>query len=198
MLGVAYALLDVGMAAATLRVAGGALLGIAFIALTHRATGTGELDLNRLDQTRPEYGYQVLLVNALHAGAEGVAIGAAMAMATAFGAFTAAAIALHNIPEATVLCAILTARGVRPRHAAALAVASDVPQILLAVVTFAVALAAPAILPWAVGFAAGALIYLVLADLLPESYREAGRTGIALATILAMGVVVLLDTLRAS
>jgi len=57
--------------------------------------------------------------------------------------------------------------------------------------------AAPAVLPWAVGFAVGALIYLVLAELLPESYRQAGRTSIALATILAMGIVVLLDTLRA-
>lgn len=197
MLGVAYALLDAGMAVAAPRVAGGALLGIAFVALTHRATGTGDLDLNRLDETRPEYGYQVLLVNALHAAAEGVAIGAAMALAPAFGAFTAAAIALHNVPEATVLCAILTARGVRRRDAASLAVVADLHQILLAVVTFAVVAAAPAVLPWAVGFAVGALIYLVLAELLPESYRQAGRTSIALATILAMGIVVLLDTLRA-
>ena len=46
----------------------------------------------------------------------------------------------------------------------------------------------PAVLPWALGFAAGALIYLVMADLLPESYREAGSTSIALAVILALWV----------
>jgi zinc transporter ZupT len=196
MLGVAHALLSVGMEGDAVRVAVGAALGIAFIALTHRATGTGELDLNRLDETRPEYGYQVLLVSTLHAGAEGVAIGTAMAQSVPFGAFTAAAIAVHNVPEATVLAAILTSRGVRRRDAAGLAVAADVNQVLLAVVTYALIAAAPSLLPWAVGFAVGALVYLVMAELLPEAYRQAGRTSIALATILAMAIVVLLDTLR--
>jgi zinc transporter ZupT len=196
MLGVAHALISAGMERDTARVAVGAALGIAFVALTHRATGTGDLDLNRLDETRPEYGYQVLLVNALHAAAEGVAIGGAMALSPPFGAFTAAAIALHNVPEGTVLAAILTSRGVRERDAAALAVAANVNQVLLAVVTYAVTAAAPAALPWAVGFAVGALAYLVMAELLAEAYRQAGRTSIALATILAMAIVVVLDTMR--
>jgi zinc transporter ZupT len=54
---------------------------------------------------------------------------------------------------------------------------------------FAVLEAAPALLPAALGFAAGALIYLVTVDLLPESYRQAGATSIALVALLAMGVV---------
>jgi zinc transporter ZupT len=196
MLGVAHALMSAGMARDALRVAIGAALGVGFVAFTHRATRTGDLDLNRLDETRPEYGYQVLLVNALHAAAEGVAIGSAMALSVPFGAFTAAAIAVHNIPEGTVLTAILTSRGVSRRDAAGLAVAADVNQVLLAVATYAIVAAAPALLPWAVGFAVGALVYLVMAELLPEAYRQAGRTSIALATILAMAIVVLLDTLR--
>jgi len=196
MLGVAYSLFTAGGRSDALRVAAGAVLGIGFVAFTHRATGTHDLDLNRLDQTPSEYGYQVILVSALHAAAEGVAIGAAMAVSLPFGIFTAAAIAVHNVPEATVLAAILTARGVRPRDAAGLAVAANVNQILLAVVTFAVIGESAGLLPWALGFAVGALVCLVLAELLPESYRQAGRTGIALATILAMGVVILLDAVR--
>lgn len=195
MLGVAYALFAAGIDAETLLVAAGAVLGIGFVALSHRATGTDDLDLNRLDEARPEYGYQVILVNALHAAAEGVAIGGAMTMSPAFGLFTAIAIAVHNVPEATVLSAILTSRGVRHRDAAGLAVAANVSQILFAVVTFAVVMATPPVQPWALGFAVGALVYLVMADLLPEAYRQAGRTSIALATILTMGVVVLLDAI---
>lgn len=192
MLGVAYALFSVAMTG-TLPAAAGAVLGIGFVALSHRATRTHELDLNRLDETRPEYGYQVILVSTLHAAAEGVAIGAAMAVAIPFGIFAVAAIALHNVPEATVLSAIVMSRGARARDAAGLAVAANVSQILLAVVTYAVIVAASGLLPWALGFAVGALVYLVLAELLPESYRQAGRTSIALAAILAMGVVILLD-----
>jgi zinc transporter ZupT len=46
-------------------------------------------------------------------------------------------------------------------------------------------------LPWALGVAAGALIYLVMAELLPECYRQAGRISVALVTVVAMGMLVL-------
>src|SRR3970282_1606429 len=137
-------------------------------------------------------GYQVVLVNTLHAGHEGVAIGAAMLVSLHFGISMAMALAVHNIPEAMVLTSILAGRGVRVHHAAALAVAANVNQVLVAVVTFAVVGALPALFPWAVGFAVGALIYLVLAELLPESYQQAGHTSIALVTLVAKGIVVAL------
>ena len=193
MLGAAYALMVAGLDRAPARGAAGALLGIGFVFATHTASGTEDLDLNRLHETSPAYGYQVLLVNTLHAAPEGIAIGAAMAVSLPFGIFMALAIAVHNVPEATVFSSILTSRGVRLRDAAGLSVAANVNQILLAIVTFAIVLAAPSVLPWALGFAAGALIYLVMAELLPECYRQAGRTSIALVTIVAMGLVVWLS-----
>lgn len=195
MLGVAYALLVSARERVPLSGALGALLGILFVNRTHAASGTSELDLNRLDETSPDYGYKVLLVNAVHSAAEGVAIGAAMAVNLSFGVFTALAIAVHNVPEGTVLAAILTSRSVRLRDAAGLAVATNVSQVLLAIVTFALIAAAPGLMPWALGFAVGSLIYLVLAELLPECYREAGSTSIALVTLVAMGMVALLVSL---
>jgi zinc transporter ZupT len=192
MLGVAYSLMLAGLDRAALWGGVGAVIGIGFVRITHAATGTAELDLNRLDETPPEYGYQVILVNTLHAAHEGIAIGAAMAVSLPFGILMALALAAHNIAEAAVLGAILGRRGVALPSAAALAVATNVNQVLLAVVTFAVVSAAPALLPWAAGFAVGALIYLVMMELLPESYRQAGHTSIALVTVIAMGIVVLL------
>ena len=58
--------------------------------------------------------------------------------------------------------------------------------------TFVLVGAVPSLMPWAIGFAVGALIYLVLVELLPESYRQAGHTSIALVTLVAMGMVVAL------
>ena len=193
MLGAAYALMVAGLDRAPARGAAGALLGIGFVFSTHAASGTEDLDLNRLDETGPAYGYQLLLVNTLHAAPEGIAIGAAMAVSLPFGIFMALAIAVHNVPEATVFSSILTSRGVRLRDAAGLSVAANVNQVLLAIVTFAIVSAAPSVLPWALGFAVGALIYLVMAELLPECYRQAGRSSIALVTIVAMGMVVWLS-----
>jgi ZIP family zinc transporter len=193
MLGVAYTLLYAGLDQATLQGALAALAGVAFVRLAHFGTGTHDVDLNRLEDTGPAYGYQVLLVNTLHAAYEGVAIGAAMLLSLPFGISMAVALAIHNIPEAMVLTAILRGRGVRMDHILALSVAINLNQVLLAVVTFAVVAALPALLPWAIGFAVGALIYLVLVELLPESYRQAGPTSIALVTLVAMGIVVALN-----
>lgn len=193
MLGASYSLLVTGLDRQVVRGAVGAALGILFVYWTHAASKTEDLDLNRLDESEPVYGYQVLLVNTLHSAAEGIAIGVAMIVSIPFGVFVAGAIAVHNIPEATILCAILTGRGVRVRDAGGLAVAANVSQVLLAVVTFTVISAAPSMLPWALGFAVGALIYLVMSELLPESYQQAGSTTIALVTLAAMGVVALLQ-----
>jgi len=121
-----------------------------------------------------------------------VAIGAAMLVSLHFGISMALALAVHNIPEAMILTSILASRGVRVRYAAALAVAVNANQVLVAVVTFAVVGAIPSLFPWAVGVAVGALVYLVLAELLPESYQQAGHTSIALVTLVAMGIVVAL------
>ena len=170
----------------------GTLLGIAFVRFTHMASGTEDLDLDRVDESSETYGYKVLLVNAFHSASEGVAIGAAVMVSLPFGVFVALSMAVHNVPEATALAAVLRARGVRLRHAAGLAVVSNVPQILMAVVAVALIQAAPSLLPWSLGFAFGALVYLVLAEHLPESYRKAGPTTIALVTIVAMGMVVLI------
>ncbi|MCI0434406.1 MAG: ZIP family metal transporter [Gemmatimonadetes bacterium] len=192
MLGVAYSLMVTGLERATLTGGLGALVGIAIVRLTHLLTGSAELDLNRLDETGPDYGYRVITVNSFHAAHEGIAIGVAMALSLPFGILTALALAVHNIPEAAILGAIVTRRGVPVRNAAMLAVATNGLQVLLAVATFAVVAAAPVLLPWALGFAVGALLYLVMVELLPESYREAGHTSIALVTIVAMGIVVVM------
>lgn len=191
MLGAAYTL--TALEGAALPQALGALLGIAFTYWTHAVIGTQDLVLNRLEESDPVFGYKILLTDSLHSASEGVAIGVAMVADLSFGLFMALAIAAHNVPEGTVLCAVLKGQGVGRAHAAGLAVAVNVTQVLLAVVTFAVVSTHPGALPWALGFAVGALVQLVLVELLPESYRVAGYTSIAVVASIAMGMVVLLE-----
>ncbi|MFO7894589.1 MAG: hypothetical protein R6U63_12710, partial [Longimicrobiales bacterium] len=85
MMGVAYTLLTAGLGDRLLQGGIGALLGIAFVRGTHAITDTGELDLEQIDQTGPEFGYKALLADTLHAAHEGVAIGAAMAISLPLG-----------------------------------------------------------------------------------------------------------------
>jgi ZIP family zinc transporter len=192
MLGVAYVLLTEGLSSALAAGGLGALLGIGFARISHALAGTGELDADDAERGPPGVGRKFLLVDALHAADEGVAIGVAMAVSTPLGAAMAVTLGVHNIPEAMVLNTALTRRGARLPESAALSVAVNANQVILAAATFALVGAWAWLLPWLAGFAVGALIYRTLVELLPESYDQAGPTSIALVTLLAAGVVVLL------
>ena len=167
MLGAAYALIVDGIAGDTVLGSAGAILGVLFVFSTHRFAGTSELDLNRLDDQSPDYGYKVVTIQTLHSGPEGVAIGVAAIQDIRFGIFVALSFAVHNVAEGMVLCAVLRSRGIGLMHAAVLAIITNVNQVLLAIVTLAILTSAPVLLPVALGFAVGALVYLVMVELLP-------------------------------
>lgn len=194
MLGVAYALMTHGLPTrgAVVQGSAGAILGVLVARLAHLGSGTRGADLGHLDDVGPGYGYQVVLVSGMHAAHEGVAIGVAMLVSLPFGISMALALAAHKVAEGMVLTSLLTGRGARLPHAAALAVAVNANQVLAALVTFVVVGAIPSLLPWVLGLAVGALLFLVLAEVLPEAYGQAGSTSIALVTLLAMGMVVAL------
>ena len=190
MMGAAYVLTAAELAAPW-QGAVAAVLGILFIRLTHRALRTAGVRLDRIDGIEAADGYRVLLIGSLHSASEGLAIGVAMVLDLRLGLFMAVAIALHNVPEAMILGAVLRRLGLRLGEVAGVVVAANAGQVLFSIVAFALIEAAPPVLPWLQGFAAGALIKLVLVEPLPEAYRETGHTSIAVVASLAMSLVVL-------
>ncbi len=195
MLGAAYLLAARSMPGNPLSLGGGAILGIGFIWWTHDVSGTAELDLNVQGSAQDTYSSDVLLVSALHSAAEGIAIGAAMAADLLLGTWIAAAIAVHNVPEGTLQAAVFRSRGTGNARVLLLTLVASATLVPMAVSTYAVLAAAPQVTRWGLGFGSGALIYLVTVDLLPESYRQAGATSIALVALLAMGMVAVLEGL---
>ncbi|MCZ6778063.1 MAG: ZIP family metal transporter [Acidobacteria bacterium] len=191
MLGASYILVVEGIERLPLAETFGTLAGIATLYATHALTGIWKPGLRpaRPDGSGPTD--KLWLRNAIHSSAEGVSIGAAMAVDLDFGIFVALALTAHNVPEATALCAYLVPRGVRLLPAALLCVAANLGQIVLAVLTFLMVAEQPALLPAALGFAAGALIYLVVVELLPDSFAKTGHTTIAVLTSVALGAVVI-------
>lgn len=191
MLGAAFVLTDVPRAAAGAAAIGG-VLGVAFILATHAVTRLDTLDLSRPDRADPTAAPRLVALHALHACTEGVAIGVAMAVDLSLGVFVALAIAVHNVPEAALLSGATRRQGGSRAARVGLVVLSNVGQPVLAVATWSVVAIVPASLPWVLGFAVGALLNLVMTELLPASYREAGATSIALVASVALGLVVLL------
>lgn len=142
----------------------------------------------------PDSGSRILLQNGLHAAAEGVAIGVAMTLELRLGIFVALALAVHNVGEAMALTGELRRRGVSTGRAARLAVAINLPQPVLALAVFALGPALATLLPGALGFAAGALVFLVLTELIPDAYLRSTEGLVALLVSATAGAVILAES----
>lgn len=139
----------------------------------------------------------LLLAVTLHNIPEGMAVGAAYAGCVAAGAaapaaaFTLAlAIAIQNVPEGAIVALPLRTAGAGKGRAFLGGVLSGVVEPLAAGVTvLAAALIVPA-LPWLLGFAAGAMLYVVAAELLPTR-GDSGPGALAFAA--GFTVMMILD-----
>ena len=140
--------------------AGGFWLGVLFLRLLERLLPEAVTDRSTT---------MTLLAVTLHNIPEGMAVGAAYAgSATPAAAFTLAlAIAIQNVPEGAIVALPLRTAGAGKGRAFLGGVLSGAVEPLAAGVTvLAAALIVPA-LPWLLGFAAGAMLYVVAAELLP-------------------------------
>lgn len=129
------------------------------------------------------------VVLSVHSLAEGVAIGAGLAASAEVGLVVLVAMALQNIPEGLAMGALLVPRGVRLGRAAWLAVATSLPQ-LVAIPTWYLVRGEPPFLPFGLGFAAGAMAWLVLRDLVPDA-KGSGLRGGVIAVLAGVAVLVL-------
>ncbi len=193
MLGAGHLLLGRGLEHAAFGTVAGAALGVLYAHTIKRCTGTHVVDRRPEQATADGLGYKLLLESMLHSAAEGVAIGVAMVVEIRLGIFVALALAVHNIGEAMALTDTLRRRGISAGEAAGLCVGTNVPQPLLALAVFALAPVLDIMLPAALGFAAGALTFLVLTELLPASYQRARGALVALVVSVAAGAVLLLE-----
>ena len=127
----------------------------------------------------------VLIVGVMtvHSVAEGVGVGASFGGGAAFGLVIALAIAVHNIPEGFAISLVLVPRGASVRSAAAWSVFSSLPQPLMAVPAFLFVEQFASLLPAGLGFAAGAMVWMAAAELLPDALRHTSRLSVAVGAV---------------
>lgn len=163
----------------TTRTLAGAVTGVLAVALAiWWLRGRDSWSFETLRGTNARTALIIVGVMTLHSVAEGIGLGVSFGGGDAVGFATAAAIAVHNIPEGLAISLVLVPRGVSVPHAAVWSVFSSLPQPLLAVPAFLFVEAFGAALPIGLGFACGAMIWMVVAEILPETFRGR-REGIA-------------------
>lgn len=112
----------------------------------------------------------------MHNFPEGVAVGVlyAAVLANEVGASLAAAavfalgVAVQNFPEGAIISLPLAAEGVKKSRAFALGVLSAAVELLGALFALLLSSLALPLLPYLLGFAAGAMVYVVVEELIPE------------------------------
>ena len=101
------------------------------------------------------------------------------------GTLVTLAIGAHNVPEGMAVATVLAARGVSPWKCAGWAVATSLPQPLLAVPAFVFVETFAALLPLGMGFAAGCMIWITVAELLPDALEGADAGAVATTATVA-------------
>ncbi|ALL01445.1 zinc/iron permease [Pyrodictium delaneyi] len=177
----------------------GFVAGAAVIAVVHRLLPHEHVLLDRYEG--PEWGrrklraaWLVAVAILIHNLPEGMAIGAASAYSVEKGIATGLAIALQDVPEGlAVAMPVLLATG-NMLAALGLSALSGLCEVATAVPTALLGEAAATHLPVILGFGAGAMVYVVSHEALPESHRSGHEDVATLGYFLGFIVMLILDT----
>ena len=168
----------------------GANLGVLFILATERLLGGHDLEFAGMRGAGARRMLLVVIVMTVHSFAEGVAVGVSFGGGATLATAITVAIAVHNVPEGLAISAVLRPQGASLLACVGWSVFSSLPQPIMAVPAYLfVERVAPA-LPYGLGFAAGAMVFMVLAELLPDAYEQSqGGTVALMASLTLVGMV---------
>jgi len=114
-------------------------------------------------------GYLFTIGVAAHNLPEGMAVGAGLEARAELGILLSTAIGLHNIPEGMALSGLFLTAGKRPLFSVALAAGAGLFLPVGAILTQTYISAGPVVIAFLLALGAGALVYIIVKDLLPCS-----------------------------
>lgn len=167
--------------------AGGFSLGVAFLMLLDRLLPAFHAGADRPDGVKNSLGHSAMLIFAitLHNIPEGMAVGVAFALAAQqqSDVLLAAAIALavgmgiQNFPEGASISLPLLQSGMSKGRAFVYGMLSGIVEPIFGIITVFIAGSAIQLLPWMLSFAAGAMLYVVVEELIPEAKLSGSHIG---------------------
>ncbi|WP_230679410.1 MULTISPECIES: ZIP family metal transporter [Pseudomonas] len=178
-------------------VVSGLALGVAlmigldrFVPHEHQESGRRGPDTQRINRV-----WLFVLAITLHNLPEGMAIGVSFANGDMkVGLPLTTAIAIQDIPEGLAVALALRVTGISAWRAALIAIGSGLMEPLGAVVGLGVSSGFALGYPVALGLAAGAMIFVVSHEVIPETHRNGHETPATLGLMLGFGVMMFLDT----
>lgn len=178
----------------------GFLLGIVFLLVLDSSVPHLHLETDKPEgmKTKLKKTTMMLFAVTLHNIPEGMAVGVTFAGAlmgntgiTIAGAIAlACGIAVQNFPEGAIVSMPLRSEGLSKPRAFLYGTLSGIVEPVAAIITILLANAIIPVLPYMLSFAAGAMIYVVVEELIPESqageHSNIGTIGVAIGFVIMM------------
>ncbi len=197
-----FGLIPEGLASGSaLDVAVGVFIGVALVEGASRFLADYEIDPGTFEEADFKKMVLILGVLTVHSFPEGVSIGVAFAelgfeggvpilgfLVPPLAILMTVAISIHNIPEGIAISIPFRNMGMNKWRMLAATIFSSVPQPIGAVIAFVFVRQAQAFMPVGFGFAAGAMIYLVITEFVSEA-REQGESLKDWRKVFVVGIV---------
>ena len=133
---------------------------------------------------------------AIHNLPEGIAAGVSFGSGNNSEALLiAGGIALQNIPEGMVIIAPMLAAGISPKRTFFCALATGLVEVVGTLLGYFAVSIASAILPFALAFAGGTMLYVISDEMIPETHAHGSERGATYALLVGFCVMLVSDIL---
>ena len=133
---------------------------------------------------------------AIHNLPEGIAAGVGFGSGnTSEALIIAGGIALQNIPEGMVIIGPMLASGVSPKKTFICAMATGVVEVLGTLIGYFAVSIASAVLPFALAFAGGTMLYVISDEIIPETHAHGNERGATYALLVGFCIMLVTDVL---
>lgn len=137
-----------------------------------------------------------VLAIAIHNLPEGIAAGVGFGSGNVAEALTVAGgIALQNIPEGMVIIGPMLAAGMSPRRTFLCAMATGLVEVVGTLLGYFAVSVSAAVLPFALAFAGGTMLYVISDEMIPETHAHGGERGATYALLVGFCVMLATDIL---
>ena len=137
-----------------------------------------------------------VLAIAIHNLPEGIAAGVGFGAGdTNHALLIAGGIALQNIPEGMVIIGPMLAVGVKPARTFVIALMTGVIEVVGTLIGYFAVSVSTAILPFALAFAGGTMLYVVSDEMIPETHAHGHERGATYALLVGFCVILISDVL---
>lgn len=133
---------------------------------------------------------------AIHNLPEGIAAGVGFGSGdTTQALIIAGGIALQNIPEGMVIIAPMLAAGIHPRKTFLIAVITGFIEVIGTFIGYFAVSVSTAILPFALAFAGGTMLYVISDEMIPETHAHGSERGATYSLLVGFCIMLITDVL---